>query len=104
MRGSEKDLASYYFCQRHAPRWHYRNAVGRRVAQHIVQKHRGKYLGAAKFSAKYPMSLVMLVAGMGDQNTVDIATAAHMNVLTDAGLLLPSQLLRYDRPVPRGDL
>ena len=46
------------------------------------------------------MRLVMLVAGMGDQNTVGVASAVHLNVLSDAGLLPPAELLAHDRPVP----
>ena len=46
------------------------------------------------------MRLVMLVAGMGDQSTVDVASAVHLNVLSDAGLLPPAELLAHDRPVP----
>ena len=47
-----------------------------------------------------PMRLVMLVAGMGDQSTVDVASAVHLNVLSDAGLLPPAGLPAHDRPVP----
>jgi hypothetical protein len=37
---------------------------------------------------------------MGDQNTVDVASAVHLNVLSDAGLLPAAELLAHDRPVP----
>ena len=50
------------------------------------------------------MRLVMLVAGIGDQNTVDVASAVHINVLTDAGHLPAEELLAYDRPAPLTDI
>ena len=40
---------------------------------------------------------------MGDLNTVDLTTAAHINLLRDRGLLPESELLEHGRPVPVGD-
>ena len=99
VEGSGKDLASYYFCLLRDKRWHRRNAVGKRVAQSVVRKYKEKYVGK-NFDGRIPMRLVVLVAGMGDQNTVDVASAVHLNVLSDAGLLPPAELRAHDRPVP----
>ena len=44
----------------------------------------------------------MLVAGMGDQNTSDIATRIHENVLDFAGLFPESERLSYRKLVPKG--
>ena len=40
---------------------------------------------------------------MGDLNTVDLTTAAHINLLREKGLLPDSELLEHGRPVPSGD-
>ena len=45
LRGSGKDLASYYFCLRHDKRWYRRSAVGKRVAKNVVRKYKEKYVG-----------------------------------------------------------
>ena len=46
--------------------------------------------------------MVMLVAGMGDQNTSDVATRIHENVLDFAGLFPESERLSYEKLVPKG--
>ena len=68
------------------------------MAQNVVRKYKEMY-AENNFDEKN-MRLVMLVAGMGDQNTVGVASAVRLNVLSDAGLLPPAELLAHDRPVP----
>ena len=44
----------------------------------------------------------MLVAGMGDQSTSDVATRIHENVLDFVGLFPESERLAYKKLVPKG--
>ena len=46
--------------------------------------------------------MVMLVAGMGDQNTFDVATRIHENELDFAVLFPESERLSYKKLVPKG--
>ena len=88
VRGSGKDLSSFYFCLRHAEPWWRRNGAGRRLAPRFVKKWASKYLGKKPLRLPRPHRLVLTATGMGDQNAVDVATAAHANILEAAGLSL----------------
>ena len=46
--------------------------------------------------------MVTLVAGMGNQNTSDVATRIHENVLDLAGLFPESERLSYRKLAPKG--
>ena len=101
-RGHGKDLRSFYHALRHSKAWHHRNAVGPVLNQRLTAKWQSKYVGARPFDKHGRHRLVFLVAGMGDQNAVGLATAAHINVLTKRGLLPRSEGLALGSPVPSG--
>ena len=103
-RGSGKDLEIFYFILRHDPVWYSRNCAGRRVPKFLVAKWLGaRYLGRGNPSPDAHYRICLRVPGMGDLNTVDLTTAAHINLLRGAGLLPNSELLEHGRPVPLGD-
>ena len=68
------------------------------IESQILQHFLKYYVGQKPFNEESPHCLVMKVAGMGDQNTVDLATAAHVNVLEGGGLLPPSERLQPPAP------
>ena len=79
--------------------------VGRKVKKRTVKQYLEKYhvsFGPVDPSASY--RLTMVVAGMGDANTVDITTAAHINTLSAAGLLPSHEVLAHGKPVPAGPI
>ena len=90
-RGSGKDLENFYFILLHDPVWFPRNCVGRRVPKILVAKWLGsRYLGRGTPPPSASYRLCLRVPGMGDLNTVDLTTAAHINLLREKRL--PSRL------------
>ena len=100
-RGFGKDLRSFYFALRHHPEWFGRNATGRPLDQKFVRRWRSAYLGKQAFSHHNQHWMVRRVAGMGDQNSVDLASTAHANLLEARGLLPVKERLAWDQLVPR---
>ena len=101
-RGCGKDLRSFYFSLRHDRSWWSRNAAGPVLKRRFLQRHKHRYAGKRPFDPFARHRLVLRVTGMGDQNAVDLASAAHINVLRERSLLPASEALAFNAPVPRG--
>ena len=91
-----KDLRSFHFALRHHPEWFGRNATGRPLEQKFVRRWRSACLGKQPFSHHNQHWMVLRVAGMGDQNSVDLSSAAHANLLEPRGLLPVKERLAWD--------
>jgi hypothetical protein len=107
MRGSGKDLSNFYLALRHHSAWWGRNAVGRRVRRKTAKDFEKSWVldpphWSHEKRRRTQRRMVMLVAGMGDQNTSDVATRIHENVLDFAGLFPESERLSYKKLVPKG--
>ena len=104
LRGSGRDLKDYYFYLAHSSSRIPRNGVGRRVSKRVADKYtKTKFCGKPGGVRGGPLRLAMRVAGMGDLNTVDIATACHENLLGRFGIDVRN-LLRYGKLLPKGRL
>ena len=58
-------------------------------------------MGKRLFDPTARHRFVLLVTGMGDQNAVGLATAAHLNVLRARSLLSAAEMLAFNVPGPR---
>ena len=104
-RGSGKDLRNFYFRLSHCKQWWARHGAGTYVKRRLKAKWLAShYVGSGVPSVSKQCCLVLRVAGMGDHNTVDIATTCHINSLENRKLLPMSERLRHGYPVPRGSL
>ena len=100
-RGHGGDLRSFYFSFRHHPSWWRRNAGGPVLKRSVLRRWPQRYMGKRLFDPTARHRLVLLATGMGDQNAVDLATAAHLNVLRARSLLPASEMLAFNAPAPR---
>ena len=75
LAGSGEDLKNYYYILGVPSNAHHLNPVGRRVSPKILKE--------AGLDPKIPHRLCLRVLGMGDQNSCDIAQAAHETLLPE---------------------
>jgi hypothetical protein len=92
LRGSGDDLSNWFYQLRESEALVPRRAFGR-----PIDPREARELG---FPAAEPHRMALQVLGMGSRNAPDVAQRAHEFVLESAGLLLPENTLKYDRPIP----
>ena len=96
LRCSGDDFSNYFYLLSHAPNWTHRNCFGRVFIGESAQA-----LGGDP-AMRYHLKLT--VVGMGDLNSVDIAQATHLDILTSRGCMGADHSLVCGHPVPRSDV
>lgn len=92
LRGSGDDLSNYFYLLHHRPEWIHRNCVGKVV--------NGSDFVSLGFDPSLKYILAFTVIPMGDLNAVDIAQETHVEILRDAGCMLPDEVLAYGSALP----
>ena len=100
LRGSGKDLSDFYFhISMPSSAWP-RQAFGRPLSKALQHKWLAKRGHLTSLASSGVYFVCLKVAGMGDLNTVDVATAVHHGVLEKAEVLTQSNQLCYGYPLP----